>query len=194
LEKNTTNSRKIKKGQWDIGRGFQPDWVSKFPFIDPLPPKNEKEKPKVRCNICSWKLGTPMTFQMKLDTIEKHVGKVYEKKIVDGKEKSIVRWKSSEECRHVKYADEYNEYLIIKKKLEAGGGIITSLFEKTMEINLLSKTIQLSTIFHILSKGRPMTDYLDYMKYLSFLQMPNFPSSHWSLTSGWEWAKYLAKV
>jgi hypothetical protein len=41
---------------------------------------------------------------MKLDTIEKHAGKVYEKKIVDGKEKSIVRWKSSEECRHVKYA------------------------------------------------------------------------------------------
>jgi hypothetical protein len=39
-----------------------------------------------------------------------------------------------------------------------------------------------------------MTDYLDYMKYLSFLQMPNFPSSHWSLMSGWEWAKYLAQV
>jgi hypothetical protein len=194
LEKNTTNSRKRQKGQWDIGRGFQPDWVSKFPFIDPLPPKNEKEKPKVICNICSWKLGTPMTFQMKLDTIEKHVGKVYEKKIIDGEEKSIVRWKSSEECRHVKYADEYNEYLISKQKLEAGGGTITSLFEKTMERNLLSKTIQLSTVFHILSKGRPMTDYPDYMKYLSFLQMPNFPSSHWSLTSGWEWAKYLAQV
>ena len=24
--------------------------------------------------------------------------------------------------------------------------------------------------------------------------MPNFPSSHWSLTSGWEWEKYLALV
>jgi hypothetical protein len=54
LEKNTTNSQKIQKGQWDIGRGFQPDWVSKFPFIHLLPPKNEKEKPKVKCNICSW--------------------------------------------------------------------------------------------------------------------------------------------
>ena len=106
---------------------------------------------------------------MKLDTIEKHVGKVYENKIVDGEDKSIVRWKSSKECRHVKYVDEYNEYLISKQKLEAGGGTITSLFEKTMERNLLSKTIQLSTVFHILSKGRPMTDYLDYMKYLSFL-------------------------
>jgi hypothetical protein len=122
---------------------------------------------------------------MKLDTIEKHVGKVYENKIVDGKDKSIVRWKSFEECGHVKYADEYNEYLISKQKLEAGGGSITSLFKKT---------IQLSTVFHILSKGHPMTNYPDYMKYLSFLQMPNFPSSHWSLTSGWEWEKYIAQV
>jgi hypothetical protein len=105
----------------------------------------------------------PTTFQMKLDTIEKHVGKVYENKIIDGEEKSIVRWKYSEECRHVKYVDEYNESLISNQKLEAGGGTITSLFEKTMERNLLYKTIQLSIVFHILSKGRPMTDYPDYL-------------------------------
>jgi hypothetical protein len=131
---------------------------------------------------------------MKLDTIEKHVEKVYENKIVDGEEKSIFIWKSSKECRHVKYADEYNKYLISKEKLEAGGGSITYLFEKTMEINLLSKTIQLSIIFHILSKGHPMKDYPYYMKYLSFLQILNFPSSYWSLMSGWEWEKYLAQV
>jgi hypothetical protein len=136
----------------------------------------------------------PMTFQMKLDTIEKHVGKVYEKKIADGEDKSIVIWKYSEECRHVKYVDEYNEYLISKKQIEAGGGSITSLFEKTMEINLLSKTIQLRTVFHILSKGCPMKNYPDCMKFISFLQMTNFPYSHWSLTSGWEWEKYLAQV
>ena len=31
-------------------------------------------------------------------------------------------------------------------------------------------------------------------KYLSFIQVPNFPSSHWSLSSGREWGKYLAQV
>ena len=46
---------------------------------------------------------------MKLDTIEKHVGKVYDKEIVNGEDKSIIKWKSSEECRHVKYEDEYNK-------------------------------------------------------------------------------------
>ena len=75
---------------------------------------------------------------------------------------------------HVQYADEYNAYLIRKQKLEAGGGTIKYIFEKTMERNLLSKTIQLSTVFHILSNWRPMTYYPDYMKYLSFLQVSNF--------------------
>ena len=32
------------------------------------------------------------------------------------------------------------------------------------------------------------------MKYLSFIQVPNFPSSHWSLSSGWEWGQYLVQV
>ena len=63
-----------------------------------------------------------------------------------------------------------------------------------METNSLSKTIQLSIVFKILSIGRPMTNYPKMMKYLSFIQVPNFPSSHWSLSSGWEWGKYLAQV
>ena len=131
---------------------------------------------------------------MKLDTIEKHAGKVYENKIVNGEEKSSMRWKFSDECQHVKYTEEHNKFLISKRKLEASGGTIISQFGKTMERNLLSKTTQLSIVFHILSRGHPMTDYPYYMKLLSFLQVSNFPSSHWSVTSGWEWAKYLAQV
>ena len=111
---------------------------------------------------------------MKLDTIEKHAGKVYEKKIVNGEEKSSMRWKSSDECRHVKYTEEHNKFLISKRNLEASGGTIISQFGKTMERNLLSKTTQISIIFHILSRGRPMTDYPDYMKLLSFLQVQTF--------------------
>ena len=54
--------------------------------------------------------------------------------------------------------------------------------------------MQLSFVFHILSRGRHMTDYRDYKNYVSFLDVSNFPSSHWFVTSGWEWAKYLAQV
>eukprot|EP01018_Ginkgo_biloba_P020839 Gb_12925 [translate_table: standard] len=63
-----------------------------------------------------------------------------------------------------------------------------------MVTNLLSKTVQLSTVFHILSRGRPMTDFPEYMNFLSFLEVSNFPTSHWSISSGWEWARYLAQV
>ena len=63
-----------------------------------------------------------------------------------------------------------------------------------METNLLSMAIQLSTIFHLLSNGCPMTDYPKNDEIYIFLQVPNFPSSHWCLSSGWEWGKYLAQV
>jgi len=49
---------------------------------------------------------------MKLDTIEKHARKVYDKKILNGEDKYIIRWKYYEECQHVKYEYEYKKYLI----------------------------------------------------------------------------------
>ena len=54
---------------------------------------------------------------------------------------------------------EYNEFLLNKKKLEESGGTIKSQFGKMMETNLLSKSIQLGIVFHLLSNGRPMKDY-----------------------------------
>ena len=33
---NHSQSRKRKKGQWDIGIQFQSEWASKFPFIEPI--------------------------------------------------------------------------------------------------------------------------------------------------------------
>ena len=126
---------------------------------------------------------------MKLDKIEKHAWNIYVKQIENGEDKSITKWKSFEECRHVKYQEEYNKHLISKSKLEASGGTITSLFGKPMARNLLSKMTQLRIVFHILSRGCPMTDYPDYKNYVSFLEVSNFPSSHWSITSGWKWAK-----
>ena len=42
--------------------------------------------------------------QLKIDTIEKHMGKVYENKIIDGVAKSVIRRKTKEECQHIKNA------------------------------------------------------------------------------------------
>ena len=99
LDSDTNHSRKRKKDQWTVGRQFQDDWVSSFPFVEEIPPTNVNEDLReVRCIVCSWKSCKVVKFQMKLDTIQKHVGEVYENKIVNGKAKSIVIWKSFEEC------------------------------------------------------------------------------------------------
>jgi hypothetical protein len=96
---------------------------------------------------------------------------VYNEKILNGEEKYIIKWKSYEEYQHVKYEYEYNKYLISKGKLETSGGTITTLIGKTLERNLLSKETQLSTTFHMLSRGCLMIDYQDCMKYPSLLQV-----------------------
>ena len=43
LQGDTVHSRKRKKGQWDVGRKFKGDWVSRYPCIEPIPPRNENE-------------------------------------------------------------------------------------------------------------------------------------------------------
>lgn len=39
-----------------------------------------------------------------------------------------------------------------------------------------------------------MNDYPEYKELLSFHGVPNFPNSHWSVSSGWEWATYMSEV
>ena len=96
-------SWKRKKGQWDIGIKFKFDWVSRYPFIEPIPPTNENEASReVKCISCTWKLGKVVKFQMKLDIIETHVGKVYDKKVVNDKNKSTAIWKSNVEISNMK--------------------------------------------------------------------------------------------
>ena len=77
---------------------------------------------------------------MKLDSIEKHVGKVYDKKAANDENKYNPRWKYLSQCRHIQYEEEYNKFLINKRKLEESGGTITSQYGKMMETNLLSNT------------------------------------------------------
>lgn len=59
-------------------RSFKIDWVAKYPFIEPVP-NNDEQPTECRCKICSWKTKREKKMQLKLDTIEKHIGKVYEK-------------------------------------------------------------------------------------------------------------------
>ena len=105
------HSQKRKKGQWEIGRKLKFDWVSRYSFIEPIPPTNENDTPReVKCISCSWKLGKVVKLQMKLDTIEKHVGKAYYKKATNYENKYTHRWKYLSQCRHLQFEKEYNKF------------------------------------------------------------------------------------
>ncbi|GLC65602.1 hypothetical protein PLESTF_000317500 [Pleodorina starrii] len=53
---------------------------------------------------------------------------------------------------------------------------------------------QLTYLFHLLSRGRPVLDYIESEKALEKLGVPNFSSSHWSSTAGWQLAEALDGV
>ena len=88
-----TDGKFNKDWHWDISiRNFQIDWASKYPFIEPVHnPKEGEPLVECKCMICTRINKKEKRLQLKIDTIEKHMGKVYEKKIIDGVEKLIIR-------------------------------------------------------------------------------------------------------
>ena len=57
LQGDTVHSWKRKRGQWGIGRKFKFDWVSRYPFIEPIPTTTHNETwGEVKRISCSWKL------------------------------------------------------------------------------------------------------------------------------------------
>ena len=91
--KTGAKSKKAKYRLWDISvRNFQIDWASKYPFIELVHnPKEGEPLVECRCMICTRINKKEKRLQLKIDTIEKHMGKVYEKKIIDGVENSVIR-------------------------------------------------------------------------------------------------------
>ena len=73
-------------------------------------------------------------------------------------------------------------------------GSINAIFAKESKVEEHEKFVQLSNVFHILSKGRLMTDYPEMSGLLHFLKVPNYPVNHWLINSGWEWASCIAQV
>ncbi|KAH7428771.1 hypothetical protein KP509_09G016700 [Ceratopteris richardii] len=184
------------KGQWDIGRTFKIDWITKFPFIEPLLIEGEEEPKFATCIPCSWKLGNQVKLQLKLDTIEKHVGKMYEKVEVEGKMENILRWKTKDECRHLQNVDAYNSHLLLLEQSNENKRSFMHLFERKLKSDNEAILMQFSIVLHILSIGKPMSDYPKWRVPLNFigLRIQSFPTQYWTESSGWEFAKAMGEV
>ena len=87
---NAKNGAKSKKDQhWDTSiRNFQIERASKYPFIE-LVLKEGEPLVEHRCMICTRINKKEKRLQVKIDTIEKHMGKVYENQITDGVKKLV---------------------------------------------------------------------------------------------------------
>jgi hypothetical protein len=56
------------------------------------------------------------------------------------------------------------------------------------------KLIQLTVYFHLMSEGKPLTDYETMNKLLQFFDVKNYPKMHWSRSIGWEMTTYMHEV
>lgn len=120
--------------KWEMKKNFQLDWLPKYPIFQAVEKANKYKQPtKCKCMICSWKCKRDKKMQLNIDTIQKHISKVYKKQIIDEKEQSVVRWKSKEECLHVNYVMEYEENQQILLKLATCGGTLEAQFGKAIE-------------------------------------------------------------
>jgi len=98
--------------KWTIGRALQVDWVAKYPFIEPIDPGDGNDPTECKCMICFWATKKEHRMQLKLDTIQKHCGKLYYNKIDEnGQTIKCCRDKTKDECNHLRYKVEYERYM-----------------------------------------------------------------------------------
>ena len=124
-----------------------------------------------RCKICTEITKKEKRLQLKIDTIEKYVGKVYKKEIIDGFKKSVLTWKTKDNCLHIKNAKIYELHQQLQEKCSAVKGSIEDFIGKAIEVQNMGKVVQLSVVFYILSRGRPMMDYPSIIALLRFFKV-----------------------
>lgn len=87
--------------------------MEKFWFIEGPNPIDGKPPIECKCKICTEISKKEKRLQLKLDTIEKHVSKVYKKETIDGIEKSVVTSKMKDNYLHIRNAELYELHTII---------------------------------------------------------------------------------
>ena len=139
---------------------------------------------KVVCLSCSTITGRRKVIVPKGDNLEKHEGKRVCKE--DGVPLSHLKKGDTftkVDCKHLQYC-----------KLWAGrqqGGTVAEQLVGGLHSELKRKGVQFSTLFQVLSHGRPMCDYEREQYLLRHLKVKNVPQKHWLETSGWEMSEHL---
>jgi hypothetical protein len=139
----------------------------------------------VNCKVCFAINGKPKLIVPKCDNLEKHMGK--RRTLVNLPKKSIKKgecyWDKS--CKHAK-----NQELFAGRKSDT----VLQMVQNTIVGEGRRKFVQLAMLFHVLSRGRPMTEYEALYELLKYLRTKHLPPKHWSNNSGWELADHMHMV
>lgn len=115
-------------------------------------PINCEPPVECRCKICIEITKKEKRLQLKIDTIEKNVGKVYKKEIIDGVQKSMLTWKEKDNYLHIKNAKIYELHQQLRGKHSVVKGCIEDFIGKATKVKNMRKVVQLSVVFYILSR------------------------------------------
>jgi hypothetical protein len=139
----------------------------------------------MNCKVCSAINGKPKLIVPKWDNLEKHMGK--RRTLVDLPKKSVKKgqcyWDKS--CKHLK-----NQKLFVDRKTN----IVLQMVQNTIVGKGRQKFVQLAMLFHVFSRGRPMTEYEVLRGLLKCLKTKHLPKKHWSDNLGWELVEHMHLV
>jgi hypothetical protein len=131
---------------------------------------------QVKCRICSDVEGHEKLLLPKIDGLWKHAG----------------RRRALANFGNVRKGDFYflstNQHVKNKKIYFARDGWATVLQQLARGVvqERRKKLVQFRLLFHLLSIGRPMTDFSNSRELLQQLEVPECPKKHWSEGSGWQ--------
>ena len=104
-------------------------------------PINDESPVECRCKICIEITKKEKRLELKIDTIEKHVNKFYKKETIDGVKKSMLTWKTKDNCLHIRNAEIYELHQQLWEKHYVVKGFIEDFLRKAMEEENLGKVI-----------------------------------------------------
>jgi hypothetical protein len=120
----------------------------------------------------------------KADNLEKHEGK----RFCQESGVPLLHLKKGDiytklDCKHLKLCKEWAG----RKQV----GTVADQIIRGLDSENKRKGVQFSTLFQILSHGRPMCDYEREQYLLRHLKLKNLPQKHWSEATGWEMSEHL---
>ncbi len=135
---------------------------------------------QVKFVVCSTIEKKDNYVPLKLDILQKHVG--CSKVVVATNDVVVGEWFYYKDASHNK-----NKRIYIKR----GNESILNMVHFDVLASHSKKLIQFANIFHLLSQGQPMIEFVMFKDLYNLWRLKNIPKKHWIDMSGWGMAENM---